>query len=122
MRDNHCAVDLEGPLATVPLVTVPLVILSTEIPASLKQSHEQWLSFWCLLFEKTHNGKKLLWFHFCFEIDVCFINHTNLSMHLRNSLAEVRQARDLFRAVAVCDGLRCLWPRGPRICEPSEVA
>lgn len=58
MSDNHCTVDLEGPLATVPLVTVPLVIRYTEIPASLNQSHEQWLFFWHLLFEKIHNGKK----------------------------------------------------------------
>ena len=116
MRDNHCAVDLEGPLATVPLVTVPLAIPSTEIPASLKRSHEQWLSFWCLLFEKTHNGKKLLWFHFCFEIDVCFINHSNISMHLKNSLPEMRQAQDLFHVTAVRDERWCSWPCGPRTC------
>lgn len=70
MPDKLGAVDLEGPLATVPLVTVPLAILYTEIPASLNQSHELWLFFWYLLSEKIHNDKKLHWFHFCFEIDV----------------------------------------------------
>lgn len=57
MLDNYGTADLEGPLATVPLVTVPLVILYTEIPASLNQSHEQRLFFWYLLFEKIRNGK-----------------------------------------------------------------
>lgn len=113
MPDNHCAVDLEGPLATVPLVTIPLEILYTEIPASLNQSHEQWLFFWYLLFEEIHNGKKLLWFHFCFEIDVYFINHNNISMHLKNSLPDMRQAHYLFHIITVLGEHRCLWSCGP---------
>lgn len=42
---------------------------------------------------------KLLGFHFCFEIDVYFINHNNISMHLKNSL-EYR-AHYLFHVVMV---------------------
>lgn len=76
-------------------MTVPLAILYTEILTSLNQSHEQCLFSRCLLFEKIHNGKKLLWFHFCFEIDVYFINH-NISMHLKNRLLDMRQANYLF--------------------------
>lgn len=67
MLDNHGTDDLEEPLATVPLVTVPLVILYTEIPATLNQSHEQWLFFWYLLFEKIHNGKSCYGFIFALK-------------------------------------------------------
>lgn len=67
MPDDYGTVDPEGPLATVPLVTVPLVMLYTEIPATLNQSHEQWLLFWYLLFEKIHNGKSCCGFIFALK-------------------------------------------------------
>lgn len=63
-------------------------------------------------------AKELLWFHFCFEIDVHFINHNHISMHLKNILPDMRQVHYLFHVITMPGEHRCLykvlWP--PRIC------
>lgn len=60
-------------------------------------------SFGIFCLRKYTTAKKLLWFHFCFEIGMYFPNHNNISMHLKNSLPDVRQAYYLLHVGTVPD-------------------